>query len=125
MSNFGIKLDLLKIAGAFLTNFKGRTTTKRCLVIPIDDSGMYLGQKGLYLDLTAIELREPQFQDTHCIKQSLPKEQYEQLSEEQRQQLPILGGLRPIERKQEQMNITNTYDASTAAAAGEYSDVPF
>lgn len=125
MVNFGIKLDLFKIAGAFLINFKGRTTTKRCLVIPIDDSGMYLGQKGLYLDLTAIELREPQFQDTHCIKQSLPKEQYEQLSEEQRQQLPILGGMRPIERKQEQMNITNTYDSTAALGENGLDGVPF
>lgn len=124
MTNFSIKLDLLKVAGAFLTNFKGRTQTKRCLVIPIDDSGMYLGQKGLYLDLTAIELREPQYQDTHCIKQSLPKEVFEQLTDEQKQQLPILGGLRPIERKQEQMNIGNTYDAATAGENG-YDDVPF
>ncbi len=124
MANFGIKLDLLKVTGAFLTNFKGRTQTKRCLVIPIDDSGMYLGQKGLYLDLTAIELREPQYQDTHCIKQSLPKEVFEQLTDEQKQQLPILGGLRPIERKQEQMNIGNTYDAATAGENG-YDDVPF
>ena len=124
MANFSIKLDLLKVAGAFLTNFKGRTQTKRCLVIPIDDSGMYLGQKGLYLDLTAIELREPQYQDTHCIKQSLPKEVFEQLTDEQKQQLPILGGLRPIERKQEQMNIGNTYDAATAGENG-YDDVPF
>ncbi len=124
MANFSIKLDLLKVAGAFLTNFKGRTQTKRCLVIPIDDSGMYLGQKGLYLDLTAIELREPQYQDTHCIKQSLPKEVFEQLTDEQKQQLPILGGLRPIERKQEQMNIGNTYDAATAGENG-YEDVPF
>lgn len=124
MANFSIKLDLLKVAGAFLTNFKGRTQTKRCLVIPFDDSGMYLGQKGLYLDLTAIELREPQYQDTHCIKQSLPKEVFEQLTDEQKQQLPILGGLRPIERKQEQMNIGNTYDAATAGENG-YDDVPF
>lgn len=124
MANFSIKLDLLKVAGAFLTNFKGRTQTKRCLVIPFDDSGMYLGQKGLYLDLTAIELREPQYQDTHCIKQSLPKEVFEQLTDEQKQQLPILGGLRPIERKQEQMNIGNTYDAATAGENG-YEDVPF
>lgn len=124
MANFGIKLDLLKVAGAFLTNFKGRTQTKRCLVIPIDDSGMYLGQKGLYLDLTAIELREPQYQDTHCIKQSLPKEVFEQLTDEQKQQLPILGGLRPIERKQEQMNIGNTYDAASTGENG-YDDVPF
>ena len=125
MANYGIKLDLLKVQGAFLTNIKGRTQTKRCLVIPIDDSGMYLGQKGLYLDLTAIELREPQYQDTHCIKQSVPKERFEQMTDEEKQQQPILGGMREIERKQQQMNISNTLDASSAFEENGDSDVPF
>ena len=46
MGNFSIKEDLLKLKGAFITNFKGRTETKRCLVIPVDDSGLYVGEKG-------------------------------------------------------------------------------
>lgn len=45
MGNFSIKEDLLKLKGAFITNFKGRTETKRCLVIPVDDSGLYVGGK--------------------------------------------------------------------------------
>ena len=71
MGNFSIKEDLLKLKGAFITNFKGRTETKRCLVIPVDDSGLYVGEKGVYLNLTAIEMENPQFKETHCIKQSL------------------------------------------------------
>lgn len=51
MGNFSIKEDLLKLKGAFITNFKGRTETKRCLVIPVDDSGLYVGEKGVYLNL--------------------------------------------------------------------------
>ena len=45
MSNFGIKIDLLKLKNSFVTNIKGKTATKRCLVIPIDDSGVFLGEK--------------------------------------------------------------------------------
>lgn len=43
MANFSIKANLLKIKGAFVTNLKGKTATRRCLVIDIDESGMFLG----------------------------------------------------------------------------------
>lgn len=46
MANFSIKANLLKIKGAFVTNLKGKTATRRCLVIDIDESGMFLGEKG-------------------------------------------------------------------------------
>ena len=69
MANFSIKADLLKVKGAFVTNLKGKTSTKRCLVIPIDESGMYLGEKGCYLNLTAFEMREERYGDTHVLKQ--------------------------------------------------------
>ena len=109
MGNFSIKEDLLKLKGSFITNFKGRTETKRCLVIPVDDSGLYVGEKGVYLNLTAIEMENPQFKETHCIKQSLDKEIYEALSEEQRQALPIIGGMKPLVKKAApQMNVGST-----------------
>ena len=57
MGNFGIKIDLLKLKNSFVTNLKGKALTKCCLVIPIDDSGVYLGEKGVYLNLTAVEMR--------------------------------------------------------------------
>lgn len=73
MGNFGIKIDLLKLKNSFVTNLKGKAATKRCLVIPIDDSGVYLGEKGVYLNLTAVEMREQRYGDTHVLKQSLAK----------------------------------------------------
>jgi hypothetical protein len=120
MTNYGIKIDLLKLQGSFVTNIKGRTMTKRCLVVPIDDARLYLGEKGCYLDLAAIELQNQQYSDTHCIKQQLPKEEYEALSEEERRAMPILGGLREIERKQQSMTVNGNVDVSQ-----DDSDVPF
>ena len=43
MANFSIKTDLLKLKGAFVTNLKGKTATKRCLIIPVDDAGLFIG----------------------------------------------------------------------------------
>lgn len=123
MSNYGIKLDCLKLKGAILKNLKGKTATKRCLIIPIDDcDGMYLGEKGCYLNLTAIEMQNPQYNDTHCIKVDISKEQREKMTEEQVRNIPIIGGMRCIERKQVSMPVVGTLDNSALA---DDEDLPF
>lgn len=99
MANYSIKTDLLKLQGAFVTNIKGKTATKKCLCIPIEESGLYLGQKGCYLNTTAIEMQNPRFEDTHCIKVAYDREVYEQMTEEQKNALPIIGGLHELKRR--------------------------
>lgn len=101
MANYSIKADLLKLQGAFVTNIKGRTTTKRCLCIPIEGSGLFLGEKGCYLNMTAIEMQNPQYSDTHCIKVQFDKSIYDAMTEEQRKAQPIVGGLHEIQRRQQ------------------------
>lgn len=118
MANYSIKADLLKVKGAFVTNIKGKTATKRCLCIPIDNSGLFLGKQGCYLNMTAIEMQNPQFSDTHCIKVSFDKEVYEKMTEEEKKAQPIIGGLHQMERKQEQMPVTGY-------ASTEDDDLPF
>lgn len=123
MENFGIKIDLLKLKGAFMRNLKGRTVTKRCLIIPVDDcDGMFLGEKGCYLNLTAIEMQNPQYSDTHCIKADMPKERRETMTEEEIRNIPILGGMHAIERKQPVMQVTGTLDNGSFA---DNDDLPF
>ena len=100
MSNQGIKVNLLKLQGSFVTNLKGKTETKRCLVIPVDDARLYVGQKGCYLNMTAIEMQNSQYGDTHCIKQNLDRAVYEAMTEEQRNAMPIIGSMRPLEKPQ-------------------------
>lgn len=123
MGNFGIKIDLLKLKNSFVTNLKGKAATKRCLVIPIDDSGVYLGEKGVYLNLTAVEMREQRYGDTHVLKQSLAKEVYQAMSEEERMAQPIFGALKPIESRQGQMEVTQTTNATEAVEDPD--DLPF
>ena len=110
--NYGIKVDLLKLNGAFMKNLTGRTATKRCLIIPVDDNDcMYLGEKGCYLNLSAFEVSNPQYGDTHCLKGDVPKEVREAMTEEQRNALPILGNMRPIKPQQMQVNGNVNMDA--------------
>lgn len=122
MSNFGMKIDLLKLKGAFLRNLQGKTSTKRCIIIPVDDcDGMYLGEKGCYLSMTAIEMQEPRYNDTHCIKPDIPKERRETMSDEEICNIPILGGMRAVERKQPTMTVTGTFTPNNF----DEDDLPF
>ena len=123
MANFSIKTDLLKLKGAFVTNLKGKTATKRCLIIPVDDAGLFIGEKGVYLNLTATEMREPKYQDTHCVKVSLDKERYDAMSEEERNAQPIIGGMRQLERQTVEMPVTSTLDGTQVL--GDDDDLPF
>ena len=106
MSNSSIKVNLLQLQGAFVTNLKGKTATKRCLVIPVDDANLYVGQKGCYLNMTAIEMQNSQYGDTHFIKQNLEKSVYDAMTEEQRRAMPIIGSMRPLEKSQAALDTT-------------------
>lgn len=124
MKNYGIKIDLLKLKGAFMRNLQGKAETKRCLIIPVDDcDGIYLGEKGCYLNMTAIEMQEPKYTDTHCIKVNIPQEQREAMTEEERNAIPILGGLHAIEVKQATMQVTETIGQEAFAPTDD--DLPF
>lgn len=124
MANYGIRIDLLKLKGAFMRNLQGKTATKRCLIIPVDDcDGVFLGEKGCYLNMAAIEMREPKFNDTHCVKVEIPKERREAMTEEERNAVPILGGLHAIEAKQATMQVSGTLGQDAIAADDD--DLPF
>lgn len=96
MSNYSIKIGLLK-AGGSLVNLKGNTgVTKQCIVLPVDDCGLFIGEKDVYLNITAVELKEPKHEQTHFLKRDLPKEEYEKLTDEQKKEIPIMGNMKPV-----------------------------
>ena len=125
MQNYGIKIDLLKLQGAFMRNLQGKAATKRCLIILVDDcDSIFLGEKGCYLNMTAIEMQNPQYQDTHLIKGELPKEKREAMTKEELNNTPILGSLRPLVPKpQPTMQVTGTLGQDAFAPNDD--DLPF
>lgn len=127
MANYSIKLDLKKMKEAGLVNIKGKDgRTRKCVVIPTDaNREIYVGNKGIYLNLTAIETKEvSKFGDSHFIKGSVDKEAFEALSEEERRNLPILGNMKPLERKVQEMQAASIPD-SAVSVADEEDDLPF
>ena len=69
---------------------QGKAEVLLCLVIPIEDNSIFVTTdednhpKAAYLDLTAWELKNPKYDETHMIKQSLPKEVREKMTDEEK-----------------------------------------
>lgn len=92
MGNISIKLNLAALEHVVQIK-KGQSGDVECLVIPIDKNKLYRGEKGMYLDVTGFEIKNPVEgqKDTHILKQSFSKEYYDSLTDEQKKALPILG----------------------------------
>lgn len=124
MANFNIRVDLLKTGGV-IRNIKGKNGVKACIVIPVDScDGLFVGEKGAYLNLTAYEMKEQRYGDTHCVKPSLTKEQRDSRSEEERKNLPILGGMHPIEYRQADSPLLQSAGAAVEVE-DDGDDLPF
>jgi len=96
----GIRIGMLKLSGACVKTINGKTATKRCLIVPIDDNPcFFLGEKDCYLNLVAIGSTNSQYGDTHFVIGDMPRELRESMTQEQRNALPILGNIKPIERQ--------------------------
>jgi len=96
MSNLKLKLNLAALQHT-TQKMKGKNGEIEVLVIPIEANHLFKGEKGLYLEATAFELKEPKEQNkqinTHLVKVSLPKAVYEKMSEEERKAQPIFGNI--------------------------------
>ena len=107
---------------------QGRGEVLRCLVIPIEENNIFVSTddnnrpKAAYLDLTAWALQNPKYDETHMIKQSLPKEVREKMTDEEKKAMPILGGMRPVSF--EVQNAATTCDAPFAQTQN-LDDLPF
>lgn len=127
--NYAIKVNALKYQNSGIMNIKGRTGTKRCLVVPIEENHLFVSAnddgspKAVYLDLNAFALREPKYDQTHLVKQSLPKDVRESMTKEQLDAMPIIGGMKPFANTP--INAAATCDAPFVQPLDNYSDLPF
>lgn len=86
-------------------------------VTKINKSDLFVGEKGTYLTIDCVELKETgKYGDTHLVKQVISSERYKTMTEEERKAVPILGNMKPKEQKTSQ-----TQDPAPAPS----SDLPF
>lgn len=64
-------------------------------VSKIDKASIFHGEKGKYVMLDVVEVKNSQYGDTHFVKQVLSKERYQAMTEEERKKIPILGNMKP------------------------------
>ena len=87
------KINLLNLIAA-KKMIKGAAGEIECLVIPIEKNKLFVGEKGIYLDLVAFDIKKQvESKDTHIVKQSFSKEEREKMTEDELKALPILGNL--------------------------------
>lgn len=122
MSNWNVRVNLLKVKGASLVNLKGNTATKQCIVIPVEDAALYVGDKGVYMDMVAWEHKDQKFEDTHYLKPSVKKELWDTLTDEQKRAYDICGGMKPKQNQTNPVQASGTIDMN---ADGVVSDLPF
>ena len=119
MSNLTSKINLtgLKPSRKLINGKSGQID---CLVIPIKENHLFIGEKGgLYLDLQHHEIKNPKKDqnDSHLVKQSLPKEVYEKMTDQEKQEMPILGNSRTW--------TSQSNEPQLSEAQNEEDDLPF
>lgn len=117
MANLNIKLNLQNLNCACRFE-KAKSGLVECLIIPLASNYLFKGEKGVYLDLAAFELKERKENKTHLIKQQLPKDVFKAMTDEQKRAMPILGDISVWEH-------TEAEPVSDLTTLEEGSDLPF
>jgi hypothetical protein len=87
------RINLAQLKHAIITK-KGQSGMIEGIFIPIELNGLFKSDKGnVFLDLIAFDSVNKEYKQTHAIKQSLPKEKYEAMSEEEKKLTPFIGHL--------------------------------
>jgi hypothetical protein len=108
MITFKINLLQYKAAIVKMKNNSGKEV--ECVAIPIELNNLFKGEKGVYAEFVAFELKEQKndSKDTHLVKQSLPKDVLKAMSDEDKTSLPIFGNLRVWSERGEQESTSST-----------------
>lgn len=108
MEGHNVKINYAKLSNAYAGVVNTPKGNKMCVVIPVEENHIFLSQKGgIYHDFTALKLYEPKYGQTHQLKVKIPTDKYKSMTKEERDRLPIVGGLQPLfpnnnENQQEQ-----------------------
>jgi len=129
-------LEKTRVFGSFtLTRFKsaikqikGKSGMVDCLIIPLKENHLKADDKGnIYVNISG-GFSEKMSNATHWIKQSLKKEEYDKLSDEQKKEMPFLGSLTIKENiyqdaPETSADLSNAPDISDLGDDGD--DLPF
>ena len=94
MAMIGGKLNLTALHHVLMTK-KGQSGQIEGVFIPIEKNKLFKSDKGnVYLDIVGFEIANPQYEDTHLVKQSIPKAEREKMTEDEIKEMPIIGNFK-------------------------------
>lgn len=120
MGNISTKINLAAFKNAAIIK-SGKNKDVDCILIPIAQNHFFKSEKGaVYADFQGFELKNPKegSKDTHLVKQSLPKDVFDKMSDDEKKAMPILGNHIVWGGS------TSTNEATATTAASE-NDLPF
>lgn len=93
-----VSVNLAKLKHVVKTTKNANLEDIEVLILPIKENGLYKGEKGsISLNIKAYELKDPRSEGrkvtTHILKQSLEKDKYASMTEEEKRERPIIGNL--------------------------------
>lgn len=98
-----VQLTRLNRAGRILLKDKDGKQID-CLVIPIELNNLFVSENNeIFLNMVAWESGKLKNEQTHLLKQSLPKDIVDKMSEDDKKQMPIMGNVKPLKKKEAEM----------------------
>ena len=93
MARISTKINLRQLKNVVKKMKRQDGSEVDCLVIPIKANNLFQSEKAVYLDLIGFDFENKiqDSKDTHLVKQSLPKELFEKMTDEQKKAMPIVG----------------------------------
>ena len=85
--------------GIELTQLQGAVRQQGWVCIP--ESQLNVFNDRVYLNLTAWAMPSNPYGKSHIVKQHVNKDTYESMSEEQRRNMPIVGGIKPMMKNEQ------------------------
>ncbi len=118
-----VQLTRLNRVGRIMLNDRNGNKID-CLAIPIALNNLFVSDNNeIYLNMVAWESDKLKNGQTHLLKQSLPKEVVDNMSEEQKKGLPILGSIKPLKSEPKALEVYSV--AGTVAEPVQSDDLPF
>lgn len=96
-----------------------------CLAIPIELNNLSVSNSNeIYLNLVGWESDKLKDGQTHLLKQSLSKEIVERMSEDDKKNMPIMGNVAPMKKKETPMEVYSYGAAPVPAPTPDPNNYP-
>lgn len=122
--NYGgtIGIQLNRLNNVEMVEYRG----KKCVVIPVDDNGIYISDKGtVILSLFMAKMGEEKWGKTHSIKRKLTGNEYKSMTRQQRDNNPVIGYFEPYKRRENTQQQKTQPTMVKRTSNNDVSDLPW